>query len=305
MQPLFLSSGDPLMDQRYKWAMAQLTRGDSTGAIDILQQTVAKAPGFAIAWFALGLIHDRLGERACAVAALETASKSDPEDYLGARLHLARLGVGDTTPAMSASYLRRLFDDFAPEFDKALLERLDYCGPQILFDAVSSVSARPLRLGSVLDLGCGTGLAGAALRPHCERLTGVDISPGMIEQSRAKGIYDRLAVGEIITFLSEEPKAEHDLAVAADVFVYSWDLAPFAAAVAPVLAPGGLFAFTVETFDGDGVRMHSTLRYKHGADHVRTAMEAAGFRMLTLDPVSTRTEKGEPVPGLVVIGRRG
>jgi predicted TPR repeat methyltransferase len=304
MQPLFLSSGDPLLDRRYKWAMAHLERGDSTAAIDILQQTVAASPGFAIAWFALGLIHDRLGERACAVAALETASKADPDDYLGARLHLARLGVGDATPAMTHVYLQRLFDDFAPEFDKALVERLDYCGPQLLLAAVTSVSAKPLHLGSVLDLGCGTGLAGAAFRPHCECLTGVDISPGMIEQSRAKGIYDRLEVGEVVAFLSEQPKAEHDLAVAADVFVYSWDLVPIAAAVAPVLAPGGLFAFTVEAFEGNGVRMHSTLRYKHGADHVRTAMESAGLRMLMQDSVSTRTESGEPVPGLLVIGRR-
>ena len=68
-----------------------------------------------------------------------------------------------------------------------------------------------------------------------------------------------------------------------------------------MLAPGGLFAFTVETHDGDGVILQPTLRYAHGAAHVRAALEAAGLRCVSLQPVSTRKEKGVPVPGLVVV----
>ena len=49
----------------------------------------------------------------------------------------------------------------------------------------------------MLDLGCGTGLAGAAFRPHVDWLAGVDLSPKMIEVARAKGLYDRLAVADI------------------------------------------------------------------------------------------------------------
>ena len=33
------------------------------------------------------------------------------------------------------------------------------------------------RFGTMLDLGCGTGLAGAAFRPHVDWLAGVDLSP--------------------------------------------------------------------------------------------------------------------------------
>ena len=49
----------------------------------------------------------------------------------------------------------------------------------------------------MLDLGCGTGLAGAAFRPHVDWLVGVDLSPKMIEAARAKGLYDQLAVADI------------------------------------------------------------------------------------------------------------
>ena len=55
--------------------------------------------------------------------------------------------------------------------------------------------------------------------------------------------------------------------LAADVFVYCGDLAPIAAAVARVMAPGGLFAFTVESHDGSGISCYSRrLRYRAHAE---------------------------------------
>ena len=42
------------------------------------------------------------------------------------------------------------------------------------------------------------------------------------------------------------------LVIAADVFAYIADFAEVCAAVARVLDEGGLFAFTVETHDGEG-----------------------------------------------------
>ena len=300
-QPLFVSSGDLVADRRYQWALDYLKRGDAEAAADILVQVVETAPGFATAWFALASIREAMGNRDGAIAAFAAARDADREDYHGARLHLARLGVGEATPSMTGVYVRRLFDQHAPEFDKALVDRLDYRGPQLLLEAVRAHAAAPLKLGSVLDLGCGTGLGGAVIRPFSDKLVGVDISPGMVEQARAKGLYDRLEVADLLAFLAAEAGAQHHLALAADVFVYCSDLAPIAAAVARVLAPGGLFAFTVETHDDPGVRLQGTLRYAHGADHVRDALDAAGLPILRLDQVSTRTEKGEPVPGLLVL----
>ena len=303
-QPLFVSSGDLVADRRYQWALDYLQRGDAPAAADILAQVVETAPGFATAWFALASIREAMGDRDGAIAAFTAARDADREDYHGARLHLARLGVGEATPSMTGVYVRRLFDQHAPDFDTALVERLDYRGPELLLEAVRTIAGMPLRLGSVLDLGCGTGLGGAAFRPHCDWLVGVDISPGMIEQARAKGLYDRLAVSDLLEFLAAEQGASHHLVLAADVFVYCSDIAPIAAAVAGVLAPGGLFAFTVETHDEPGVRLQGTLRYAHGADHVRAAISVAGLRDIQLTAASTRSEKGLPVQGLLAVAQR-
>jgi predicted TPR repeat methyltransferase len=80
----------------------------------------------------LGAVRDSLGDRAGAIVAWRKANDADPEDYHGARLQLARLGAGEDTPAMTAAYVRRLFDQQAASFDETLLQRLDYCGPAVL-----------------------------------------------------------------------------------------------------------------------------------------------------------------------------
>src|SRR5580698_496715 len=149
--PLFVSSGDLIADRRDKWALDHAGRGDLAGAADILAQTVELTPRFATAWFALGAIRDQLGDRDGAIAAFAQARDADPEDYHGARLQLARLGSGDAAPAMTETYVRRLFDQYAGRYDTALTERLNYRGPALLLAAVEAVmcaAASPMRFGS-------------------------------------------------------------------------------------------------------------------------------------------------------------
>jgi predicted TPR repeat methyltransferase len=320
--PVFISSGDLIADGRYKWALEHAARGDFEAASEILQQTLELAPRFATAWFALGAICDRMGDREAAVDALRQARDCDPQDYHGARLHLARLQAGEATPAMTAVYVRRLFDEHAPNFDKSLLEHLDYRGPAVLRETVAGVcreAGRPMRFAATLDLGCGTGLAGMEFRRCTDRLVGIDLSAGMVEQANLKGVYDRLDVADLLHALATESACEatapgavaddfvlpgFDLILAADVFVYVPDLAPVARAVARRLEPNGLFAFTVETYEGDAFVLGPALRYAHGAAHVRAALQGAGLLIDHFEPACCRTERGVPVGGLVVVARR-
>ena len=306
--PLFVSSGDLIADRRYKWALDHAARGDFAGAADILIQTVEMAPAFATAWFALGAIRERLGDRAGAVAAFEKARNADPDDYHGARLQLARLGSGEAAPAMSEAYVRRLFDQYAGRYDAALTERLAYRGPALLRDAVEQAMralGRPMHFSSMLDLGCGTGLAGAAFRAVVERLVGVDLSPAMVAQAAAKGLYDRLVTADLNDLLAAEASdaAQYQLVLAADVFVYINDLVPVVAAVARILTPSGLFAFTVETHSGDGVKLLATLRYAHGKAHIGRALQASGLAIAHLAEIAVRSEKRVPVESLVVVAQ--
>jgi predicted TPR repeat methyltransferase len=302
-----VSSGDLIADRRYGFGRDLAARGDLSAAADLFAQVVEAAPGFAAGWFALGEARAKLGDSAGAAAAFREALRIDPRDRHGAALHLARLGAADPATAMSPSHVRAVFDQYAPRFDNALVEGLAYRAPQRLVEAVGRARAPvPAGFGAMLDLGCGTGLAGAAFRAQVRHLTGVDLSPGMIGEARAKGIYDRLETAELVEFLAAERAAHrrYDLVIAADVFVYLFDLAAVARAVADVLSPGSLFAFTVETHGGDGVELGDKLRYRHGAAHVRTAVAAAPLQLLELAPVTTRIESGGAVPGLLAVAMR-
>ena len=302
--PQPVSSGDLILDRRFEWARESLAAGDAGAVSDMLGDVVRSAPRFAPAWFLLAEARETLGDRDGAIEAYGQALAADESDRQGAAVRLARLGALPPV-AMPTAYIRSLFDGYAPGFEDSLVGRLGYRGPDLLVDALAR--AAPLTtFNSVLDLGCGTGLAGAAIRPHAKRLTGVDLSPRMLDSARAKGVYDRVVEAECMTFLREEAVAgaQHDLILAADVFIYFHELIQVPRFAVPVMTPGAMVTFSVETHEGDGVILRDTLRYAHGEAHVRHALAQGGMELVCLESAPARNEKGEPVPGLVVVARK-
>jgi len=299
---LFLSSGNLLADRRYDFGRDLQLRGDLEAAADLMAQAAELEPGFASAWFALGDLREELGQREAAIAAFTRAREADPEDRHGARMRLMRLGA-ENIAAMPPGYVRALFDQYAPRFDTALVHDLDYRGPQVLREAVLTAcegAKLPAHFNRAIDLGCGTGLAAREFSSLVDEFIGLDLSPGMIEQARATGLYARLDVIDMLQGLRGESDASAALIIAADAFVYVPDLRDLLRESARVLIPQGLLAFTVETHSGDGVVLGRGLRYAHSTDDMRDAVSGAGLKLFAMTPVSTRTEAGEDVPGLVV-----
>jgi predicted TPR repeat methyltransferase len=126
----------------------------------------------------------------------------------------------------------------------------------------------------------------------------------MIEQARATGLYAELEVADMVAGLRSKADASANLILAADAMCYVSDLAPVLIEVKRVLAPGGVFAFTLETHDGDGVVIGEGLRYAHGKKFVRDAVVRAGLGLAQLEEASPRTEDNVPVRGLVVVAVR-
>lgn len=126
------------------------------------------SPVWAPAWFALAQALEALGCRAEAVEAYSKTLALDSGDALGAGLRLAALGARAMPATAPRAYVQALFDQYAAKFDRHLVEKLAYRGPQILFDAVER--AAPDRIfAHMLDLGCGAGLAGAAFRQKARK----------------------------------------------------------------------------------------------------------------------------------------
>lgn len=308
-----LSSGDLLADRRYRYAEACLADGDHAGAADLAEQALERAPRYLPAWLLLGRARAGLAAsgtdpalRDAAAQAYARALDIDPEDRLGVRAHLVRLGGGDTLPVLSPAYVRALFDDYAPRFERHLVEGLGYVGLQLVRDALPRA---PERFAVALDLGCGTGLMGEVVRDRVDHLTGIDLSPGMLALARTKTargrpLYERLVEGDVAAALADLPEASADLCLAADVLIYVADLASFLAGVGRVLRPGGLGAFTVQSHDGPGSVLGEDGRYAHADAHLAATAAVSGLERLAARPAEVRREGGRPVPGRVVVLRR-
>ena len=295
-----------MADRRFDFARDLQLKGDLAAAADLLMQAIELAPNFTSAWFTLADIREQFGENDAAVSAFQKAQASDANDRHGAGLRLMRLGAEPVT-GMPQAYVQTLFDQYAPRFESSLVDELGYRGPALLFKAVLSVRAaarKPALFKRAIDLGCGTGLAAAAFARGVDHFIGVDLSPRMIERSRATGLYAELEVADMLQGLRARPDASADLILAADAMVYVAELAPVLAEAARVLAPGGLLAFTTETHGGEGVVIGHGLRYAHGATYVRAAVESAGLKLSLLEDRSARNEDHAPVPGLVAVAAK-
>jgi predicted TPR repeat methyltransferase len=302
LSALFLSSGDPTLDRRHEWARGLIERGETEAAAEMLAETLAHAPGFVAGWFLLGEARELLGDKEAAASAFRRVLALDPADRLGAGLRLARLGERNSARAISPAYVTNLFDQYAGRFDRELVESLRYNAPALLRAALDRIAGER-RYPRVLDLGCGTGLMGEAIRDRVDELVGIDLSKNMVAAANRKKIYDRLIVGDVMESLAAET-APFDLILAADVFVYLPDLKPVLVAAAGKLCAEGLFGFTIETHDDESAILRETLRFAHSDEHLRLAAKVAALRILLLERVSTRRERNVPVEGLLALLRR-
>ena len=295
-----LSAGDLIAERRFAYAKAAAEEGNWGAAAEVFEQALELAPHWAAARFALGEAREKLGDFEAAAQAFRETLVADPADAQGAAARLALIGRGDAPGALPQAYVARLFDDYAPRFDKHLTDNLRYRAPALIAGALSAI-APGRRFGSAFDLGCGTGLMGAELRSHTDLLAGVDLSAAMIAKAREHGFYDRLVVGDALSMLGREPPKTFDLIVAADALVYFGDLAPLFVAVVRVLTSDGLFAFSVETCEGDGFKLRLTMRFAHSQSYVEATARGVGLQPLVIRTASTRREAGADAPGLICI----
>jgi predicted TPR repeat methyltransferase len=294
-------------DSRYAdgWmelGMARQAQGHWEGAAAAYERATATAPREARTWYCLGEARRALGDANRARYAYDKALKLDPADIHGAALGLALAGGAPAPDKAPEAYVRQLFDDYADKFDHALLNKLDYCAPQLLADALARTVDRRGGM-AVMDAGCGTGLMGPELKSYATRLDGVDLSPAMVARAGERGLYDELVVGDLVKTLTARP-ASYDLVVAADVLVYLGDLEPVMAAIRLALKPGGSFAFTVEKTDqAETYALGPKQRYAHSPGYIRACAEAAGFEVALQEDAVTRRDGGQDVPGMVVVMR--
>lgn len=296
MSGALFSSGDPAVDRRADFAETLASAGDWPGAIEVLSGALDLAPRWAAGWYRLGELHEMAGQIEGAVRAFDVALALNPADPFGAGLKRALILGAPVTESMPPAFIELLFDQYAPRFDRALVQGLGYRGPGLLLEALKADGFA--YAACALDLGCGTGLMGEVLRPFCARLEGMDLSAGMLAKARAKGVYDQLDKADIAALTLDGPR--YDLIVAADVFIYLGALERVISWCAGSLRPGGRLAFTVELCDAGDIELRDSRRFAHSRAYVAGLLDRAGFTGVTQRDCVLRADRGADIASLIV-----
>ena len=215
--------------------------------------------------------HRLMFARARRVGALTMCERARALVSMASPVHVPALSTAPKT----ADGARELYDQWAEGYDEALLS-WDYPAPsrcaEILKQAGAAGTAR------ILDIGCGTGMSGEALRAmglgaSGGGIVGLDISSVSCELARAKGCYESAHVANLNELLPVED-CGFDAAVCVGVLSYIERFDVLAPEICRVLKLGAPCVLThrIELWDSDD----------RGCRTAFEALVAAGHMELTV-----------------------
>ncbi|MGE0256462.1 MAG: methyltransferase domain-containing protein [Alphaproteobacteria bacterium] len=287
-------------------AATLMFHGDDRRAHRLLARALGIDPDCVKAHWLMGDLRGRTGDRDGAIAHYRLCAELTPDSH-GPAFMLAALDAAPVPERAPADYIAPFFDWYADTFDRVLVDHLDYRAPERVAAALARATGGRNDL-SVIDLGCGTGLAGIAVRGRCARLVGIDLSEQMLAKAAARALYDALHMAAIADIPALPRDGDYDAAIAADVFVYIGDVGPELAAIRSVLRPDGVLVFTTERWETAAAdatwRLSRTGRYLHARAHVVARAIAAGFTVVEAGPTTLRMEYGNPVASDLFVLRR-
>lgn len=293
------SSGDILADRRFDYGQQMAARGDLAAACDLFTQGLEIAPHWPALHFQLADTCRLLGDMPAAICSYRFYLTLDPADHMGAAIKLTLLGEEEAPETLPVSYVQSLFDEYAPRFDEALLNDLEYTVPQRMAVMVRRSTNRHT-LPKLLDLGCGTGLAAAEVSDLCPHKTGVDLSPAMVDVARDKNIFDELHVDTMEGYLAA-CTAQYDLVLCADVFVYVGVLEQLFEGCARVMNGDALFAFSVQYMAEGTWALGEDHRYAHSHAYIESCAAAAELSIVAFEKSVLRKDAGNDILGYIFV----
>ena len=178
--------------------------------------------------------------------------------------------------------LEERYNSWAKSYDEDLDKDFGWLGPALALEACKKYVSTNAR---ILDAGAGTGLVGKALSDAgYGNLTAIDMSPGMLEEARSKGVYRdlrRMVLGEKLDF----PDDSFDAVVSIGVLTLGHAPARSLYELARVVKPGGFLIFT----------LRPDLYEIAGFREVREGLENAGlWELAEVGNPLQALPKGEP-----------
>jgi len=269
---------------------------DYDAAINCYKKSISIKSNYAEAHFNLGTVFSQLGEAKAAIQSLKNAV-FNKVDYVEA-LHLLNALTGKTTKSPPKEYVEKLFDDYADRFDNSLVRQLQYKLPFIIKELINKVLPSSSKYNNVIDLGCGTGLAGEELRGISNNLTGIDLSNKMLVKAKERLVYDHLIQGDIAQTLNTA-KEKYNLFVALDVLIYIGEVSSIFKAIRNCCSENAIFIFSIETQVDGEYSLLKTGRYSHSEDYI-LRKASYGFKLIESQKVRLRKDNEKWITGSII-----
>ncbi|MDA8692197.1 methyltransferase domain-containing protein [Candidatus Pseudothioglobus singularis] len=273
------------------------SQGNIKEALETLNMLVKRNPRDALLFNMLGGCYASIGDSEMAIANYQKALELEPEYAIPK--HMLNSLTGHTSKAPPKQYVKNLFDDYAHRFNDALVNNLKYSLPFIVKELILQSNSEKSEYQNLVDLGCGTGLAGKDLRDLSSNLIGIDISENMISEAKKLDIYDTLIVGDIVENLKAS-QDKFDLFVALDVLIYIGDVRSIFQAVRKCCLHDSLFIFSVEIQDENGYSLLKSSRYAHSDEYIMKQSNGL-FDLVNSQNVRLRKEGENWIEGKVYL----
>lgn len=193
-------------------------------------------------------------------------------------------------PAARARDNRAYYDEFARHYDDRRAR-----GYHKLIDDQAAMLVRRVGAGKeVLEVGCGTGLILERIAQFASRAVGVDVSPGMAEHARRRGLDVRVADATKLP----HPDASFDVACSFKVLAHVRELDQALSEMVRVVRPGGHLVFDV--YNRHSLRYAAKRLFGPKPTSQRFAEDAITTRFVT----PAEMERALP-PGTRLVSRSG
>ncbi len=185
-------------------------------------------------------------------------------------MSLAFAGMSDQAwlriPPTDSAEIAQRYDNWALTYDQDLVDEWRYDAPSVAAGLVIDVLSQGDRTEAalVLDVGCGTGLVGAALRSSVElgiEIDGVDLSEASLRMANERGVYRLLAEHDFNQRDLPMSDQSYDAVVCVGVLSYAIDPVAVVRDFCRVVRSGGVVVFTHRTDLWDQQNVAASLRH--------------------------------------------
>lgn len=236
------------------------------------------------------------------IAYYKAALELQPQHPIASYMLAALTGQAQWRAAPS-DFVSQLYDRYAATYEQSVLHQLNYQVPDLFVRAIVQHKNVKEAAWQILDLGCGTGLAGQVICGFARTLIGVDVSSVMLDLAADKKIYTELHHMPMENYLAQCNK-KFELIYAADSLIYIGDLLPLFQHVKSVLTDKGLFIFSVEKKlekNEEKFVLQKTGRFTHDVNYLKNITQECGFLWLSCEAVTLRMQEDHPVEGYIVV----